>query len=58
MQNSSRNICASNTILEAVQRSAKAEDMGEGLFQGGPMGSCLVILSRLDKAFLADTFIL
>ena len=57
MQNSSGNICTSNTIFEAVQRSAKAENMGEGLFQEGPVGSCLVILSRLVKAFLADIFI-
>lgn len=57
MQNSSGNICSSNTIFEAAQTSAKAENMGEGLLQEGPMKSCLVILSRLDKTFLPDTFI-
>ena len=48
MQNSSGNICASNTIFEAVQRSAKAENMGEGLFQEGPCGVLLGYIIKVS----------
>ena len=48
MQNSSGSICASNTIFEAVQRSAKAENMGEGLFQEGPCGVLLGYIIKVS----------
>lgn len=44
-------------FLRQFREVLKQRIWGEGLFQEGPVGSCLVILSRLVKAFLADTFI-
>ena len=40
--------CASNTVIQVLQRGAKAEDMEEGLSQEGPIGSYSVTIVQ-DK---------
>ena len=38
----------SNTISQVFQKKAKAEDIGEGLSQEGPTGSCMQSLNRVQ----------